>query len=413
LPLDDEGGHPKRRGGPSRAGLLFAALLASWLVFPLGQRTVVAQDALAYLTAGRLVGPHDGAIYAHKVSSTAWELDPRFARDACHLAPAGTDCHRYVVPFLSPPQALPLSAGIGHLGRDLGPLVFRWLAVGGLVAGMAILWRRRDTGVPGSSAALVVTAAFMTPFAYESSIAGQTSSLLFLSACIGLTATARRPALYGAAATWAGVIAFKLFPAALAVPLILRRRWRLLVWTAAILAGLTVLAAVMSPRSFGDFLGQLRPTTATQTTNTANISLDAVIRLLLPGWGTTSGGFAPVVLLRLAVVLGVGALVLRIGDDDLLWAYSWVALLAVEPVVWWHYAAVFVALAAALARRRPGWTWLIPVSAVPLYPLALGSIDTGALAVVIAVMLVAAFAVIGSEALGLPGRLAPNRVSAP
>lgn len=378
--------------------VLFLGIVLSWLVFPVAQRAVASQDGLAYLTAGRLVGPHPGAIYVHRQSDVSWKMDPRFLTEACHLAPAGTNCAKVVPPFLSAPAALPLVVLPAELGSTAGNLAIRECAVGAMTLGMWVLWRRltrrparTPPPPPSAERALVVAAVLMTPFAYQLSSVGQASSLLFLAACLGLPDQTRRAATWASAATWTGAIVFKLFPAALLVVAISRRRWRLIGLTAALLMVLTAVAALAAPGSIHAFIEQLRPTTATQIANGANVSLDGLLRLAAPRWGVRSAWFAPAVLVRATALLAFGIAAFRTADDDVVWAFGWVALLLIEPVVWWHYLAVLVALAALVAARRPDLSWAIAFAALPLVPAAL-TLDSGVVAWLTVLTLLAAVA---------------------
>jgi len=351
--------------GSERLRLIFAALLISWLIFPLGQTHTVAQDGLAYVAAGRLATSHPGAVYVHRLTSASWRLDPRFATTACHLAPVGTDCAKRVVPFLSAPAAIPIVVPIARLGGSGGALAMRYIAVGALVAGLWWLWRRRDRDTPGIDAAFVVVAFLMIPFAYEMSIAGQTSSLLLLAASLGLPMAEEHGKTWVSAITLALVSAFKVIPAAMLLVAALRRRWRLVLITIGALVALSIAGVLMAPGVVGGFIRQTSPTTTTQVANTANASIDAALRSINHTWGAMSPLFEASVALRGLIVLALGFLVMRAGDDDLLWAFGWVAILVVDPIVWWHYLGVLVPLAAVLSRRMKA-AWILPVAALPL-----------------------------------------------
>lgn len=368
---------------------MFAAVLLSWLLFPLVQQGTAAQDGLAYVAAGHLVSSHPDAVYAHRVSHTAWRLDRRFYDTACKLAPVGTNCREVIVPFLSAPATLPLVAVLGPFRGDAGTLVMRYIGVGALAAGMWVLWRRRNVTDSSIAVAFVVAALLMTPFAYEMSSVGQTSALIFLSACIGLPAAPRRVASWASAGTWAATIAFKVFPAAMVIVLIVRRRWRILVLATVAVAALTLAGVLLAPGSLGKFVDQLRPTTTTQVANADNASIDAVVRLVQKSWGASSFWFVPALVVRLLVVFGIGAIALGRADDDMAWCYGWIALLVVEPIVWWHYLAVVVSFAAVFAERRSGVAWVVPLAALPLVPLAL-PLDSRLLACLASGALVAA-----------------------
>ena len=81
-----------------------------------------------------------------------------------------------------------------------------------------------------------------------------------------------------------------------------------------------------------------------------------------PSWNGTSSWFVPLVLIRAGLLAGLFAWRMRRADPDVQWAWGWVALLLVQPQVWWHYSILVVgALAVGVATRRgrPRQNWLV------------------------------------------------------
>ena len=100
--------------------MLFVGLLLCWMLFPFLQIGTLAEDAVPFIAAGRVDATDASDLYS---SDQAREV-PTPLRDAgCPLVPPGTDCDRYVFPFLAPPQVLPVMFPISALG-DVGSILF-------------------------------------------------------------------------------------------------------------------------------------------------------------------------------------------------------------------------------------------------------------------------------------------------
>lgn len=333
-------------------------ILALWLAFPFLQTDVDAQDAIPFVAAGELVRDRSDAVYPRPETPTSWTLDRRFVEQGCRSVPDGATCD--VLPFLSPPVALPLAWLAGVLGPTFGVLAFRLIGCLAAAGGVGLLLRRFDRA---AAPALLVSAILLTPMVYVSSAAGQTSSLLFASVTLGIATSDRtRPAAL-AALVWAGAIAFKLFPLGLVPVALVARRWRLLAWAAASIAALAAAALVLAPvEVWSAFTGSTRSITATTVTSEFNLSIDAMVHRVAPSWNGTSSWFVPAVALRALLLAGLFAWRMRRADPDIQWAWAWVALLLVQPQVWWHYSIVVVgALAVGVAYRRdhPSDRWLV------------------------------------------------------
>lgn len=350
---------------PTPLEVALALLLVLWLAFPLLQRHIDAQDAVPFIAAGALVQERPDAVYPREESATSWSLDPAFAAEACLGTADGATCDP--LPFLSPPVVLPIAWVTGILGPTTGVLALRLVGCLGAAGGMWALSRRlgRDAAGP-----LLATTLALTPMVYVSSAVGQTSPLLFASVALGIASTNRtRPAVL-AALVWVATIAFKLFPLGLVPVALLARRWRLLAWSAALLALLVAGTAVLAPASiWQSFASSTGSISATAVVSDYNLSVDAVVVRFVPGWNGRSALFVPLLAVRAIALGGLFLWRMRRADPDVQWAWGWTALLLLHPQVWWHYGILLVgALAVGVAsradRRRPGEVWTVAGGAV-------------------------------------------------
>src|SRR4051812_3043840 len=88
------------------ARLLLVGILGCWLLFPFLQAGLLAEDAIPFIAAGRVVTSRPEQLY----SDDARGGTPALVAAGCPLAPAGSRCDTVVGPFLSPPQVLPIMA---------------------------------------------------------------------------------------------------------------------------------------------------------------------------------------------------------------------------------------------------------------------------------------------------------------
>jgi hypothetical protein len=354
----------------------FVAIVLVWvaLAFLLWGR--LAQDAVPYQVAGDLVHDHPHDVYASP-SGDLFDLTPPFAAKWCQLAPAGTDCPQVAVAFVSAPMALPFSVVLAAPGAEPGILLARLLAAGSLAVGMFVLWNRLAGKGPDAPRYLVVTALLLTPMASVPITLGQTSPYLFLLACLGVQRTTRPGRRWFVAATWALTISLKLFPAALGLVLVGQRRWKLLVATIASLAVLVGLTLLVAPTSiWADFVHLSVRVAKHSVGNPYSGSLDNLAHEI---WHplTENGALAATSLvLRAAAALGLWWWGVRHADDDSQWAYGWLALMLVVPLVWWHYLWVAVAaLGIVLAGKGVDRKWLValPIMAAATVPMSLAN----------------------------------------
>ena len=336
---------------PDGVRLAYFALIALWLFFPFLIRENLGQDALPYMVAGQMASEHPDDVYASE-NGDLYRLRPTFAARSCELAPPGTDCANLTVAYVATPFALPLAVALAPLGGDWGTFVLRLVGAAALSGGMWILWTRLAHRTRRAGHLMVVTALLLTPFAMAPIALGQTSQLLFLSACLGITrAEGRRGAL--AAALWVATVAIKIFPATLALVLLWQRRWRFLVWSIAWTAILAVLTLLVAPTSvWADFVKASTQLAGQTNWNLYNGSIDALVHNLASPITDSQAGSLALLLVR---ILGAGALAVwaaRHADEDTQWAYALLLTLLLVPLVWWHYLWIAVAaVAVALAGR--------------------------------------------------------------
>ena len=396
----------RRTPGNPRLRLLFLTLLGCWMLFPFLQGDLLAEDAVPFVAVARVDVGQRGTVY----SVTGGEAPPPAITAAgCPLAPPGTDCETHVLAFLSPPQVIPVMKVVSALGDTASVLLLRLVAVASLAGGLVVLWARVAKDDPAAQLPLLVAAVLLTPFAYTSAVFGQSSPLLFLSACLGLTRTDRTDRAVGAAAVFVGTVVFKLFPLPLLLVAAVRRRWRFVAAALGLLVALTIVTALLVPLSqYGEFVDSTRALTAQRVAYPWNISLDAFVHGAVGSWRTDGAVFLLSVVARVGAVVALAWWRLRDEDDDVIWSYGWVALLVINPQIWWHYFAVLVPAVAYLVRRSGGRTpWSITAAAAAVLPLAVVT-DEGALRVYGPVL--ALVAVIGLPFLA--GRGAPGRGAA-
>jgi hypothetical protein len=338
------------------------------MAFPFLQIGLLAEDAVPFIAAVRVQDPVASSIYTDDITVAA----PGVRDAGCALAPAGTDCARFILPFLSPPQVLPIMKVVDVFGDTGGVLLMRLLATGALAVGMWLLWRSVTPRRPEAAIPVLVAAVLLTPFVYTSSTFGQNAPLMFLSACLGLSQTDRVGRAGASAAVWVATVAFKVFPIPLILVAVIRRRWKFVAIAAALFAGLTVAAAPLAPDgAYGAFFSSSRALTSTSVASRWNVSIDAFIHLFDPGWRGEGALFYVVLLVRLAVIVGLCLWKLRDADEDFQWAYAWTALLFLHPQIWWHYFELIIPAVALGLRGRRGTSWyLLPAVALALLPMA-------------------------------------------
>jgi hypothetical protein len=361
-----------RLGHPHPLRKWFVAVMVMWMVVTVLLWGRLAQDALPFVVAGDLVHDQPGEIYGSS-SGYLFDLNPVFSERLCRAAPAGTDCDKFETGYVSAPAALPFALVITTPGPDFGVLLARLLAAGALVAGMLVLWHRLAGRSREAPRYLVATAVLLTPMAMVPITLGQTSPYLFLVACLGVRRTDRRGSAVGVAAAWALTIALKVFPAALGLVLLRQRRFRLLALAALALVGLGLLSLAIAPVSiWSDFVHMSSRLATRSLDNPYNGSLDSAASHI---WHPLVGGTGAqrvLVVLRVALGGGLWWWGVRDADDDSQWAYGWLVVLFVVPLVWWHYlwlavAAVGVVLARPeVDRRLVGALPLLAAATIPI-----------------------------------------------
>jgi hypothetical protein len=367
-----------------RARLVFLFLMVVWLVAPFLLVGNVAQDAVPYVAAGRLVRTSPDDVYASR-NGSLYDLRPGYAVAYCDAAPEGTDCPAVNVAFVSPPQALAVAVVAAALGDTGGVLLMRLGAAVALVAGMGILWRRMSTVSRQAGALLALTALLLTPMALTPLALGQTSPLMFLSVVVGIDRSARWRGAFGSGLLWLLTVVLKVFPAVLVLVLVARRRWRMLAVAAGGFTVLSVAAVALGPvHLFGDFVRTSVDLNRSAADNPYNGGLDALVHPWAPTLTQGAAGEVGLVV-RAAAAVALFWWAARDADDDTAWAYGWLLSLLVVPLLWWHYLWVVIASLAMIvtSRREPArWIAVLPVAAVVSLPIALiqgrdGSLPVG------------------------------------
>jgi hypothetical protein len=351
----------------------FVAVLLVWVALAPLLWGRLAQDAVPYQVAGDLLHDQPHEVYASP-SGDLFDLSPTFARRWCELAPAGTDCSQVGVAFVSAPVALPFSVLLAAPGAEFGALLARLLAAGALVAGMLVLWNRLAGRSRDAPRYLVATALLLTPMAAVPITLGQTSPYLFLLACLGVQHTDRPARGWFVAVAWALTISLKVFPAVLGVILLRQRRWRLLVSAAVAMGLLGLLTLAVAPTSiWADFVHLSVRVAEHSVGNPDSGSLDNLAHQI---WGPLTENRSLAIMslvVRAGVAGGLWWWGVRDADDDTQWAYGWLVVLFVVPLVWWHYLWVAVAaLALVLAGGRVDRKWLVtlPIMAAFMVPMS-------------------------------------------
>lgn len=343
----------------------FLAVLGLWILLPFAAASGVAQDAVPYVVAGRLVASHPDDVYP-RPPDRHLGISQRFRDDYCTFVDVPRDrCDAIVVAYLATPLALPFAWLIGHTSGKVASLVMRLAAALVLASGMWLLWERLASRTRSARTHLLVTAIALTPMATTAIGFGQTSPLMFLSVCLGLGATTKlRKAL--SVLVWVGASVFKAFPAALGLLILWLRRWRFALAAAVAFVALGIVALFLAPPSIvGDFIRSSSGISG----STIHGSVDALVQKALGDGtiGSTLGRSAGIL-----AALGCCWAGMRRTTVDVRWAAGWVALLLASPLVELHYLWVPVAgVAIALSAQRrlnDRLLMLLPLSALLTIP---------------------------------------------
>ena len=330
----------------------FLALLALWIVMPIGLHGRVAQDAVPFVAAGRLAHAHPTEVYAAR-NGDLFDLRPKFRQVWCNIAPAVTDCNDVAVAFVATPPLIPVVVGLALLGDSAALILMQFAASLMLAAGMWILWERLAHRTRHAPQLLLASTLLLTPMAMVPIGLGQTSPIMFLSVCAGLATPGKRRRITSIAA-WTAAVVIKVIPAALVAVVIWRKRWAMLGWAAATIAALSIISLAIVPlATWGDFVRTTLQLSSATTTNPYNGSFSALLTRLLPGDPTTGAAAAAVKVVSLLAGASICWAGMRGTDDDTRWAIGFVALLFFTPLVWWHYVWVAIgALGVVLAQQR-------------------------------------------------------------
>lgn len=328
----------------------FLAILGLWLFMPFALAARPAQDAIPYLAVGHLATDHPEEIYASR-NGDLYDLSPLFRAKWCDLAPTGTDCDDLAVAFVSSPPVIALTLPFGWMSGGTGALLMRLSAATMLVAGMSLLWRRLAHRTPNAGWLLVATVLAATPMAMVPIGLGQTSPVLFLSVCLGIGATTGRQRIVSGA-VWAAATLLKVFPGFLLFLLVIQKKWRHIA-VAFLLAGVTsgITLAVTPTSIWADFVRGTFELSGPADANPYNASLHALLERAM---STVTGGSHAFVatILCLLVAGGICAMGMRDSTDDSRWAVGYVAILALMPLVWWHYAWILLGALGVVTAER-------------------------------------------------------------
>lgn len=404
---------PRRHVPSDPVRVLFFGVLAFWLVVPFVIRATLAQDALPYVVAGDLVHDDPSLVYASR-DGDLFDLEPAFAERSCRLAPAGTDCANLTVAFVSTPLAVPFAIAVSALGATWTSLLMRVAGAAALAGGMWVLWNRLAHRTPGAARYLLVGALLLTPFTMVVLALGQTSPILFVSAAIGVRRSGRWLRVALAAGLWAAAIAFKAFPAALVVVLVWQRRWRMIACALAWGLVLGALALASGPVSlWTDFVANSGDLSAGAGANPYNGSIGALVHNLAAPLSSGSVGSAATLIVAVGVVVGLAVWSASRLDDDTQWAYGYLLLLLVVPIVWWHYLwLAFAAVGLVLAAREDlddRAVLVLPVLAAVTVPISIPVSRGWSIPVAQALFLIVTIALVPVLAKGWPGPLEPLR----
>lgn len=321
----------------------FLIILAAWLILPIYASGQLAQDALQVVVTGSLVREYPRELYNPVAGGI-------FDRRECEVTPPDVECGVYQSAWVAPPVAIPIAWFFGGLlPPTVGMVLLRFLAAGTLIAGMEVLWRRCAASSVHAPQALVVSAVLLTPMAYLPIALGQTSPLLFLSACLGpgLAGRGRRSDI-GRGLLWGFNVVIKLFPAALVLLLLVRRRWRTLLVGAGFVVAMFALATALAPFAvWGDYFAFTRGYAADAPGIAYNGAFDIVVYAIAP-----EASKSPVLqaALRVAAFAVLAPLVARVRDAHTQWAFAYLAALPLGSLIWFHYLWVAIpAVAYALA----------------------------------------------------------------
>lgn len=356
---------------PEIVKVSFRVYIAGLVLMPLLLIGNLGQDAIPFVTAGQLVKSDPGSIYTK--SGSLFDPEKPFFVRSCDLAPTGTDCNNLMVGFVSPPPILLPSLGIGLLGGRLGTMVLRCVGAWSLAGGFVVLWRRMLVRSPQSAPMLLGILLLLLPFAMVAISLGQNSPLMFLSAALGVVVTDRRRNVLLVSGILALCVLFKFSPIVLLAVLVVQKRWRVLSWTVGLLAAASLASLVVFPISlWSDFVTSTLAMGDNALSNPYNGALGAAIHALVPGFVNGLGTMLLDVVVAVCALIGF-AYVRRRAGDDVQWAYAWVLLLLVLPLVWWHYVLVAIAALAQLwlERADPRIGRILLIAAVVSIPISI------------------------------------------
>lgn len=321
--------------------LLFAAIAGLFLIVLVERLShSVAQDALAYSVAGELAWRGHPHIYDHGADNPAFEQ--RF----CQLVPPDRPCNKVVVPFVSPPMGLVLSALLGSMGAERAVLAFQLL--GAICLGLIFYSvHQRCEGETKLGAGIACLT--LLPFAMYVLELGQSTPWLAAAALIGKTDSKDENPLKSSVlgALIAGCTAFKLWPGFTLAVLAWKRDWIAIGVAIGCVVLLVALGVWMFPASiYQEASNAISEFGVMSARLPYNISVPAVLnRAGIPG----------AVYFRIPLgLLLFGPLLSRKLSPTHVQMLMVSAFTLLSPIVWWHYlwvpVGVWFSLVAPLAN---------------------------------------------------------------
>lgn len=369
--------------------LLFCGLC---LALPVVSAGVASQDAATFLAAAELAmeGQWE-AVYpswAGERPVTHVLYDELY----CQLvANATLPCEDFLVPFISPPLMLVLTAPVAWLPFPLSILVFRAFGAACIAWGAYRLWERSVHARPFLARPLAVGLWLLLPLAVNVIENGQNSPWLFAATVAGWLGVSSWPRSIRVGGLLAACTTAKISPLLMGAFLLQQRAWHALAVAGGLLGVLAIVAWIwVPPEVWAHHTAFIQGFSGFIVGFHLNTSIDAAwhqIGARLLGEAPLPGLFTP---LKAA---GIGLLglyvVQRTPDPGERWLLGWMVWLLAIPLNWVHYNWVAVAALMGLVGSRlrteaQGWAlagWLVVADLIlwSLQPDSVAGVALGAL----------------------------------
>ena len=316
-------------------------------------------------------------LYAHLDGALDWQrgLDPYHVYLSHRPGEIGGG-------YVFPPFTLPLALALAHIPRQAAASL--WTLAG--VAALAwLLWDLAKPRTPTRLAAVTLLAVFFYPLLTNFAL-GQVGIVALLGAWIAGRLASKR-AEVGAGLALGLASLFKLFPLLVGGSLILRGRWRALVWAIVVIGGATVVTwpfvATLWPEYVAGVLvghmGATSPSPGNQSIAAAVVRTLTMNPFQKPLLVSPTLATVTSIVLPLALVAGVAVSVMGRPNDRLHDALLLACLPLVVPNAWQHYyifsfPLLWMVVSAGFHRRDP---WLLTAGAVAFIALSwiAGTVD--------------------------------------